>query len=259
MFVLSLGAVIIGLVAVAALVFATGGFSDEAAAVSLPDVDAPAEELRQGRTLVAAGAEPTVVVEAFEDPKCPACAAFTERIEPLLIAEHVRSGTASFTYRDFPVIDEQSYRASAAMRAADELDGRFWDLHAVVYHNQDGGFSDERLAEMAELVGLDGDAFLEALDDPGLRAAVEAERQLGLEMGVNSTPAILVNGVRVGQGVPTWDELDAAIVAAAGDAEATGDAATEGDADGTLESATQEEASGAPETTPEPADGESDG
>lgn len=228
MFMLSLGAVVIALVAVAGLVIASGGFGDDGT-VTGTDVPPPAEELRDGRTLVAAGATPPVTVEAYEDPQCPACGTFTERIEPLLIAEHVADGTASYTYRDFPVFGDESYLAAAAMRVAEDMDGKFWEYHQVLFHNQGLAVTRERLADMAELVGLDREAFLERLDDPAYRDAVEADRLMGVELGVNSTPTIFVNG-QAFRGVPTWDELDAAIrEAAAGGGEATGGDATGGD------------------------------
>ena len=84
------------------------------------------------------------------------------------------------------------------MRVAEALDGKFWDYHQVVFHNQDGendgAFTRDRLADMAELVGLDRDDFLRQMDDPSYRAAVEAEVLEGAELGINSTPTLVVNG-----------------------------------------------------------------
>ena len=45
------------------------------------------------------------------------------------------------------------------MRVAEDLDGKFWDFHQLVFHNQhgenQGAFTRERLADIAELVGLE--------------------------------------------------------------------------------------------------------
>jgi protein-disulfide isomerase len=216
MFLISLGAVLIGLVAVAALVIISGGFGDdaEAAAVSRPEVPAPAQELRQGRTLVQPGVTPPVTIDAYEDPQCPACGLFTERIEPLIIAEHVETGTASFTYRDFVFLGDESWNAAIAMRVADDMDGKFWDYHQALFHNQSdenaGGFTPARLADIAELVDLDREEFLERLDDPAYREAVEAENAIARELAITSTPTIIVNG-EVVRGVPQWEDLDAII------------------------------------------------
>ncbi|MEA2026234.1 MAG: thioredoxin domain-containing protein [Chloroflexota bacterium] len=215
MFVVSIGAVVIGLVAVAALVLLSGGLGDnEAVAVSQPGVPPPAEELRQGRTLVQPDTTPPVSIEVYEDPQCPACGQFTERIEPLIIAEHVDKGTASFTYNDYAFLGDESWEASIAMRVAEDMDGKFWDYHQLVYHNQgsenDGGFSRERLADMAEVIGLDRAEFLELMDDPSYRDDVAADNATGAELTINSTPSLVINGEII-RGVPEWGDLDAMI------------------------------------------------
>jgi protein-disulfide isomerase len=220
MFIISLAAVGIGLLAVAALVVVSGGFGGNSgtAQVEKPDVPAVAQELRQGRTLVAPGATPPVTIEAYEDPQCPACGLFTERIEPLIIAEHVASGIASFTYNDFAFLGDESWDAAIAMRVAEDMDGKFWDYQQAVFHNQDGenrgAFSRERLADIAELFDLDREEFLRLMDDDSYRAAVAADKAAGEDRGVNSTPTIIVNGEIV-RGVPDWEEFDAIVQAAA--------------------------------------------
>ncbi len=215
MFVVSIGAIVIGLVAVAALVLLSGGLGDnEAVAVSLPDVPPPAEELRQGRTLVQPDTTPPVTIDVYEDPQCPACGQFTERIEPLIIAEHVDKGVASFTYNDYAFLGDESWEAAIAMRVAEDMDGKFWDYQQLVFHNQgsenDGGFSRERLADMAEVIGLDRAEFLELMDDPSYRDAVAADNAAGAELTINSTPSLVINGEII-RGVPDWGDLDAII------------------------------------------------
>jgi protein-disulfide isomerase len=222
MMVITVAAVVIGLVAVLALVVISGGFGgDTVAAVSQPDTPAPAAELRVGRSL--GDPEAPVKIEVFEDPQCPACGSYTERIEPLLIAGPVTDGTVFLTYRDFPFLGQESIDAAVAMRVAEDLDGKFWDYHQLVFHNQQGenqgAFSIDRLADMAELVGLDRETFLTAMEDPSFRAAAEAEAAEGSELGVNSTPTLFING-EISRGVPQWDALSAQIEAAASGSDA---------------------------------------
>ena len=207
-------AVAIGLVVVVGLVLISGGLGNDAAAVSEPDTPPPAAELRDGRTLVAADAVDPVVVEVFEDPQCPHCQTFTEQVEPLLIAEHVADGTASLTYNDYIVFGDGSIDAAVAMRAADELDGAFWDYHHALFHNApDGPFTREWLIEIAELIGLDAEAFEALLDDDSLVEAVAADQLRGSEYGVTGTPALVVNGELLG--AVGWEDLDAAVESAA--------------------------------------------
>jgi protein-disulfide isomerase len=207
-------AVVAGLALVAVLVLLSGGLGNDAAAVSDPDSPAPAQELRQGRTLVAPDASPSVVVEVFEDAQCPHCQDFTKTVEPLLIAKHVTSGTASLTYRDYIIFGEKSLDAAVAMRAADELGDAFWDYHHVLYYNApDGSFSRSWLADIAEVVGLDRTEFEQLLDDNELIDAVGEDITRAAGYGISSTPSVVINGELLG--TPSWNELDAAIEAAA--------------------------------------------
>jgi protein-disulfide isomerase len=224
MFVISLAAVVIGLVAVGALLVLSGGLgSDEVAAVSAPDDPPPAAELRDGRSLQKPDVVPPVTIEAFEDPQCPACGQFTERIEPLIIAGPVKDGTVRFTYNDFAFLGPESFDAAAAMRVAEAMDGKFWDYHQVLFHNQSGegggAFSLDRLADMAESIGLDREEFLAEMADPKYIEAVEAETAEGRALSVEATPSLVVNGTIV-RGVPAWDDLKAIIEDAAAEAQA---------------------------------------
>lgn len=219
--IISVGAIAIGVVLVLALLLLSGGLGDDAAAVEEPDSPAPAAELRDGLTLVAEGATPPVTIEVFEDVQCPHCQTFTDRIEPLIIAEHVTPGLASLTYNDYIIFGEKSTDAAVAMRAADELDDAFWDYHHTLYHNaEDGDFTRSWFGDIAESIGLDREAFLELMGDDGLVEDVAASMSLGTSYGVSSTPSVVVNGELIGS--PSWEELDAAVKAAVEAAEAAG-------------------------------------
>jgi len=74
-------AIAIALLVIVGLVVVSGGFEeDQMAAVSKPEVPAPALELRVGRSL--GDPQAPVKIDVYEDPQCPACGLFTERIEP---------------------------------------------------------------------------------------------------------------------------------------------------------------------------------
>jgi protein-disulfide isomerase len=210
-------AIAIALLAIVGLVVVSGGFEDDQmAAVSKPEVPPPAQELRVGRSL--GDPEAPVKIDVFEDPQCPACGLYTERIEPLLIAGPVTDGQVFLTYRDLPFIGQESLDAAIAMRVAEEMDGKFWDYHQLVFHNQEGenkgAFSIDRLADMAELLDLDRESFLEEMQDPAYLEAVQAEAAEGAALQISSTPSVVVNG-EVATGVPEWAALKERIAAAA--------------------------------------------
>jgi protein-disulfide isomerase len=219
MLVISIGAIVVGLILVAVLVLLSGGLGGGTAVAMPPDEKVVPVELRDGRSLGDPAAP--VTIEAFEDPQCPACGLFTERIEPLLVNGPIKDGTVYFTFKDFAFLGPESFDAATAMRVADAMDDKFWDYHAIVYHNQDGenqgAFSLERLADMAEAIGLDRAEFLDLMQDPQYLQAVQAEVQEGQQRGVKSTPTLFING-ELRAGVPDWNDLRDLIDAKAAEA-----------------------------------------
>lgn len=212
------GAVAIGVIVVLVLVVLGGGSGDGERAPIAESVSViPLDVEIDGRSL--GDPDAPVTIEVFEDPQCPACGAFTERIEPLLVAGPVRDGVVRLTYRDLAFIGPESVDAAAAMRVAEALAGRFWDYHGIVFANQDGenegAFSRARLGDMAAFIGLDRDAFLAELDKPEYADAVRAESAEAGALGIRSTPTLVIDG-EIRPGVPSWEELSAAISAAAG-------------------------------------------
>ncbi len=175
---------------------------------------------RDGRTLGAADAP--VTIDLFEDPQCPACGMWSRDVEPLIVASAVKDGRVRLTYNDYAFLGPESLDASVAMRAAEQLDGKFWEMHALVFENQDGenkgAFSRDRLVAMAGLLGLDEAAFRALLDDETLIAAVKADVERGRALGVTQTPTLVIDG-ELFPGVPDAVELLALIdarIAAAG-------------------------------------------
>lgn len=168
-----------------------------------------------------------VTIDVFEDFQCPACQFFTESIEPLVIQNLVTNGQARYVFHNYPFLDGdgvgsgESDRAAKASMCASEQD-KFWEMHSILYANMasenQGSFSDRRLQAMAESIGLDINAFTECLDSNEYEAEVEADFELGQQMGVSGTPTVFVNGVRVGDPgkIPSYQEIEAAVNAVSG-------------------------------------------
>jgi protein-disulfide isomerase len=217
----TVGVLVVGVLAVIVLMVASGGLGGGLPPVSAANAVPPPVELRDGRTLGDPAAP--VRMELWEDPQCPACKIFASRIEPFLTAGPIRDGDVHLTYRDFVFIGPESLDAAIAMRVAEDLSGTFWDYRDLLYVNQhgenEGAFTRERLADIAVLVGLDRAAFLKAMDDPAYAEAVQAETEEGRAIQIGSTPSYTLNGV-LEAGVPSWDDMRAQIAAAVAAAQA---------------------------------------
>lgn len=158
---------------------------------------------------------PVKIVE-WGDYQCPACGILARSIEPQLVSEYIAPGKASFEFRNFTFLGEESQRAAAAALCADQQ-GAFWPFHDTLYANQhgenQGAFSDERLRSVANKLGLDMPAFNACLDDAATASTVAASTAAGREQGVNATPWLTVNGTRV-ENWQDWAALSSAIDAA---------------------------------------------
>ena len=166
-------------------------------------------------------------IDVFEDFQCPACKSFTENIETLVIEKLVATGKARYVFHNYPFIDgngatssgESDQAANASMCANEQ--GKFWEMHATLFANwngeNQGAFSDRRLQAMAETIGLDMNAFNSCFNANKYETEIQADFDLGQQMGVSGTPTVFVNGSRVGQPgkVASYQEIAQAVEAIA--------------------------------------------
>lgn len=164
-----------------------------------------------------------VTIDIFEDFQCPACRSFTESIEPLVIQNLVAPGKARYVFHNYPFIDgngvgnsgESDQAANAAMCANEQ--GKFWEMHAILYANwngeNQGNLSDRRLQAMAESIGLDMNTFNDCFNANKYEDDIQADFDLGEQMGVSGTPSVFVNGAKVGQPgkIASYDEIAQAV------------------------------------------------
>jgi protein-disulfide isomerase len=148
-------------------------------------------------------------------------------VKPSLIEEFVEPGLVRLEYRDYAFRGPEALRAAEAAACAEDQ-GAFWQYHETLFLNQRSpeGFSDARLKQIAETLGLDTAAFNQCLDSGEKRAGIEQEIAEGQAQGVDSTPTVFVNGVEA-EWAP-WETLRPAIEAALAGADTsdteTGDA-----------------------------------
>ncbi len=144
---------------------------------------------------------PVLIVE-FSDFQCPFCARSAETVEEILgrYGDDVR-----FVFKHFPLEIHPWARpaAIAAHCAARQSHDAFWALHDAYFENQGQITTANVLDKSAEYLAGSG-IDLEALkvcagdeDSSEYRAAaarVEADMELGRELGVSGTPAFFVDG-----------------------------------------------------------------
>ena len=167
---------------------------------------------------------PVVLVE-FEDFRCPFCAKFSTETAPELIDRYVDEGVLRIEWRDLPIFGEESTRAAHAGRAAAQQD-KIWEFqHAVFSHAPSRGHPDlptEKLVEYAEEADIDIEKFKSDMADSDIKDAVDSDIGLGTDLGIQATPAFVINGeaIRGAQPLDTFvDAIEEAKEEAAEDTE----------------------------------------
>ena len=163
-----------------------------------------------------------VVVDVFEDFKCPACKDYTAAYEPQVIAQLVDTGQVLYVFHNFPFLDDQAaikesdIAANASMCAAEQ--NLLWDFKSLVYTNMQhttGEFSKARMEAFAESLDLDMTKFKACLKENRYQKQIDADLALGDQLGVSGTPSVFVNGKIIKPGfVPSFDDIKAAVDAA---------------------------------------------
>jgi len=110
-----------------------------------------------------------------------------------------------FAFRHFPLteIHPHAFAASAAAEAA-ALQGRYWDMHELLFHRQKALELDD-LRRYASDLGLDLARFDADLGSDAVAARIERDVRSGLASGeVRGTPTLFVDGevLRTGYSAP---------------------------------------------------------
>jgi protein-disulfide isomerase len=141
---------------------------------------------------------PVTLVE-YGDYECPFCGAAHPVTKQLvrLLGDDLR-----FAFRHFPLTQIHPLAALAAEAAeAAGAQGRFWEMHDLLFENQPR-LARQDLLGYARLLGLDVDRFALELERHVHRPRVREDFLSGVRSGVNGTPTFFVNGVRHNGG---WD------------------------------------------------------
>jgi diadenylate cyclase len=160
-----------------------------------------------------AATAPVTLVE-YGDFECPYCG----RMYPVVKELRKRAGDRlRVVFRHFPLdsVHPHARRAAEAAEAA-AAQGRFWEMHDLLFENQDD-LDDEALRRYAARLGLDMARFEDDLAERRHAPRVREDRLDGERTGVEGTPTFFINGARY-EGSLDLEGMLAAVEEAAGSA-----------------------------------------
>jgi protein-disulfide isomerase len=99
-----------------------------------------------------------------------------------------------YAFRNFPLTEIHPHALHAALAAeAAELQGRFWEMHDLLFQSQ-LSLADDDLESHARAIGLDEDRFRADFTNRQGLPRIEADVASGVRNGVEGTPSIFING-----------------------------------------------------------------
>jgi protein-disulfide isomerase len=144
---------------------------------------APVPEL-SGADHVGGPADARLVVE-YADFECPFCAAVNAKLATVALRR---------VFRHFPIRSRhpRSWAAACAAEAA-ALQGRFWEMHDLLFADQ-GRLEDPHLWHRALALGLDLERFEHDRRSEQVQARVRRDFESGVRAGVATTPTLFADG-----------------------------------------------------------------
>jgi protein-disulfide isomerase len=141
--------------------------------------------------------EAALTLIEYGDFQCPYCARAHEALVELTDELGEQSGGIRLVYRHLPLSDLHPLAELAAEAAeAAGSQGKFWDMHDMLFEQQRQVMDGQDLAALAENLDLDLERFGADVQERRHRARVRRDLERAHHDGASGTPTFYINGVR---------------------------------------------------------------
>ena len=138
-----------------------------------------------------------VEITEYADYQCPFCQTFATLQMPTIEDRLIKTGRLRWRYRDFPLQQHPFARIAAHSAACADEQGKYWEQHNRIYEGQSEWAAARNAAPIfrkyAEAAGLDLDRYDACMAAGKYAGRIQADYNSGVELGVSSTPTLLVN------------------------------------------------------------------
>lgn len=159
-----------------------------------------------------------VTLEEFGDFQCPPCGILATT---LLKLEHDYADKVRVIFREFPLaMHAHAFTAARAAEAAG-LQGRFWEMHDMLFEHalywskdptatapptpamimhatpEDAARVQGIFNEYAGRLNLDVERFKKDMESEAVKLRIETDQQRAVSVGVDRTPILFVDGVKI--------------------------------------------------------------
>lgn len=140
-----------------------------------------------------------VTLTEYGDFQCPACRQYFPIVQQVK-AEY--GDKITFQFRHFPLQGiHQNALISARAAEAAGLQGKFFEMHDLLYENQNAWSQDSNptkiFEDFADQLGLDVDQFRNDMRSDAVNQTVQADLAEANNKGYSSTPTFEINGEKI--------------------------------------------------------------
>lgn len=183
--------------------------SSQSATTTAPDrTVATASPTTTPTTAGVAGAEPPhtigpadapATLEEFGDFECPPCGLLHPVVKTMV---HEFGPRLRVIFREFPLVPTHKHALNAARAAeAAGLQGKFWEMHGLLYDNQKTwheAFDSRPIFEgYAQRIGLDIERYRRDFNSQVVEQRIFLDGKRAHSLGVKGTPTVFLNGREV--------------------------------------------------------------
>ena len=132
---------------------------------------------------------PITIVE-FADFECPHCAEMRTLLDGIVKAHPKK---IALYFKNFPLPHHRHAHPAARAALAAGKQGRFWQMHDLLFMNQ-FSLSDAKIDSFAKELGLNMGRFSKDMESSATYSQIEKEKEEAKKANLDSTPTIYING-----------------------------------------------------------------
>lgn len=138
--------------------------------------------------------EALVTFVEFSDFECPFCNKALPTLDKL---REKYDDKVRFVFKHRPLGFHDNAKPAARAAIAAQEQGKFWEMHELLFKNQKQLGNDGAYANFAEQLGLNVDKFKSDMESEATKKKLQSDISLAQEVGANGTPNFWINGVNV--------------------------------------------------------------
>ena len=156
------------------------------------------------------GKNTTVELVEFGDYQCPHCGHAYPLLKRLM---QEMQEQMTFVFRNFPLAEAHPFATAAALAAeAAAHQGKFWEMHDMIFENQ-RKLSNNIFLDFAASLQLDENKFISHWKNEKTLEKVEKDFESGVRSWVNGTPTFFINGNLLSTYDGSYESLKSAVTA----------------------------------------------